>query len=106
MLKVNIPSATSMADLAEQKKQKFEEAVMGGPVFRELLQRIETAALGGRTEITIALKDHEHSQDMKVIKKYLEAAGYRYETVKSGFPLNLIPAVTISWDAESQLEGR
>ena len=106
MLKVDIPSATSMAELAEQKKQVFETNVLNGVVFGELKQRIETAALEGRTSINIMLLDHEHRQSMKVISKYLIAAGYEYKPVENHFPFNLIPEIRISWDTDRKLERR
>ncbi|MFD1203557.1 hypothetical protein ACFQ38_00200 [Sporosarcina contaminans] len=106
MLKFDIPSAASMADLAKQKEQEFETAVMEGPVFRDIMQRIENAALEGKTAISVTVQDFEHRQALNVISKYLTAAGYVHKHEDKSSPFNLIPEVSISWGPGATPERR
>lgn len=105
-MKFDIPSATSMADLAEQKKRDFETAVMKGPVYRDILQRIESAAIEGRTAITVIVQDLEHRQAINVVSKYLREAGYEVSKVYKTFPFNLISEIKISWGPSKNPERR
>lgn len=73
-MKTEIPTADYMKKLATKNKYEFELSVMEGPVFKDVMQKIENAALKGKSQISVNVS--ENRKELEVIRKYLEEAGY------------------------------
>ena len=104
MSKVEIPSATSMAELAAEKQLVFERSVMEGPGFRKLIQKIEDAALNGRSSISVEVENFEHRRFLNIMVKNLNLAGYSCKFEGPNFPFKLFTHLTVSWGSNGKLK--
>ncbi|MCJ8008091.1 hypothetical protein ACFFF5_17940 [Lederbergia wuyishanensis] len=76
---VKIQTPNEMMELSEEGKKKFEKEVLEGPLFKKVLQSIEDSALKGYTGYRRKIHSQDEVRSLKVIQKYLQAAGYKCE---------------------------
>lgn len=95
-VQLNIITAGQAANLTKENIKQLELNALSSTRFRELANKIETAALAGETSAWVELGDTLGNRKyVEVWKRYLNAAGYEIqEEVFHDHNIKLI----VSWD--------
>ncbi|WP_369354222.1 hypothetical protein [Lysinibacillus capsici] len=74
-----IPTADFLKQLAADGLASYERDVLNGPLFKQIMTRIEDSALAGYTDWRQRVDQHDDVRALKVIQKELQSKGFQCE---------------------------
>jgi len=74
-----IPTAEFLKGLTAEGLASYERDVLNGPLFKQIMTRIEDSALAGYTGWRQRVDQHDDVRALKVIQKELQSKGFYCE---------------------------
>ncbi len=100
---MKITNLEEMQELSVMARIEYERGVLEGPLFKDILAKMEVAALDGRGGFTKGIMNDEDIRDYHIIKKAFQDAGYECKVeIEYGRSLFNLPychrQFIVSWD--------
>ncbi|WP_285397611.1 hypothetical protein [Lysinibacillus sp. fls2-241-R2A-57] len=74
-----IPTAEFLKQLASEGQANYEKDVLDGPLFKQIMTKIEDSALDGFTGWRQSVDTHDDVRALKVTQKELQSKGFYCE---------------------------